>query len=268
MKCLVVSDLHYNLKKYDFVLAAAEHVDLVVLAGDFLEISLYIDRKAQAVVVQKYFRRIRERAPLLICSGNHDLDQRNAAGELCSKWVDKMRLFDIHTDGDSILIDDILFSLCLWWDGEAGKKIIGEQLREDNETRPERWIWVHHAPPSGSPVSWSGRRSFGDRQLRSWIETYQPDLVFSGHVHQAPFVDKGSWVDRIGKTLVFNSGHQLGALPSYILMDTETGQVYWRGQPGTRSARLDAPLSTALDVVGDVPDWVVSMGRLEARHLA
>ena len=268
MKCLVVSDLHYNLKKYDFVLSAAEHVDLVVLAGDFLEISLYIDRKAQAVVVQKYFRRIREKAPLLICSGNHDLDQRNAAGELCSKWVDRMRLFNIHTDGDSIHIDDILFSMCLWGEGEAGRKLIEEQLDEASAMRLDRWVWVHHAPPAGSPTSWNGKRSFGDQDLRRWIETWQPDLVFCGHVHQAPFVEMGSWIDRIGKTVVFNAGHQLGALPSYILLDTETSQVYWRGQAGTHSANINQPITDALEISGDVPDWVSSMGRLEARHLA
>ncbi|GKX34627.1 MAG: phosphohydrolase [Rhizobiaceae bacterium MnEN-MB40S] len=268
MKCLIVSDLHYNLKKYDFVLSAAEHVDLVVLAGDFLEISLYIDRKAQAVVVQNYFRRIREKAPLLICSGNHDLDQRNAAGEMCSRWVDRMRLYNVHTDGDSIVIDDTLFSMCLWWDGDAGKKLIEEQLRKGQAMRPDRWVWVHHAPPAGSLTSWNGKRSYGDQELHDWIETWQPDLVFCGHVHQAPFVAKGSWIDRIGKTIVFNGGHQLGALPSYILLDTETWQVYWRGQSGTRRANLSEPLPTAEDWTEDVPDWVFTMCRLEVRHLA
>ena len=63
MKCLLVADLHYDLRKFDWVVAAAAHVDVVVLAGDHLDAAAAVGRSSQAVIVQKYFRRIRERAP-------------------------------------------------------------------------------------------------------------------------------------------------------------------------------------------------------------
>jgi len=37
VKCLLVADLHCDLRKFDWVLAAAETVDVVVLAGDHLD---------------------------------------------------------------------------------------------------------------------------------------------------------------------------------------------------------------------------------------
>ena len=121
-------------------------------------------------------------------------------------------------------------------------------LERDAARRPARWIWVHHAPPAGSPTSWDGERSFGDAVLRGWIERHQPDLVLSGHVHQSPFTRGGSWADRIGATWVFNAGHQIGPLPSHIIVDTEQPGAYWvlagcdRGR--TAEWRAEPPVRT------------------------
>jgi len=85
--------------------------------------------------------------------------------------------------------------------------------------RPRRrWIWVHHAPPAGSPLAWDGRRAWGDDQLSVWIERFTPDVVLAGHVHQAPFVPGGGWADRIGTTWVFNPGQQAGPAPACVEM--------------------------------------------------
>jgi predicted phosphodiesterase len=39
MKCLVVADLHYSLPQYDWVVNVAEQFDLVIIAGDHLDLS-------------------------------------------------------------------------------------------------------------------------------------------------------------------------------------------------------------------------------------
>lgn len=61
-------------------------------------------------------------------------------------------------------------------------------------------MWVYHAPPACSPVSLVRGRDEGDADLRRWIERFQPDLVLTGHIHEAPFQKGGSWVDRLGRT--------------------------------------------------------------------
>jgi len=121
LKCLLVADLHYDLRNFDWVVNAAAHVDVVVLAGDHLDAFSVVDRPAQTIVVQKYLRRIRDRAPLLICSGNHDLDGYDSRGELITRWIMKARHYDVLTDGDSRLIGDTLFTICPW-DGGRGKR--------------------------------------------------------------------------------------------------------------------------------------------------
>lgn len=268
LKILLVADIHYDLRKFDWVVDAAEHVDVVVLAGDHLEIASMVERPAQTVVVQQYFKRIKQLTPLLVCSGNHDLDVKNADGELIAKWLSKLGLLGIPTDGDSCLIGDTLFTLCPWWDGEKRRAAVGAQLATAAKERPARWVWVYHAPPEGSATSWGGSRSFGDAALRQWIETYRPDIVLSGHVHQSPFVPQGSWADRIGDSWVFNAGHQIGPVPTHVVVDTDGPRAYWLSLYGAETADLDAELSRPLDPVTEHPEWLDSMARMGARHLA
>ena len=250
MKCLLLADLHYDLRKFDWVVAAAAHVDVVVLAGDHLDAGAAVGRSSQAVIVQKYFRRIRERAPLLICSGNHDLDHRDSRGVMSTLWIAKARHYDVPTDGDSRAIGDTLFTICPWSDGRGPRAGIVRLLERDAALRPARWIWIHHAPPAASPTSWDGHKCFGDPILRGWIEQLQPDIVLSGHVHQSPFTRDGSWADRIGDTWVFNAGHQIGPLPSHIVVDTDRPGAYWCALVATEETPLTPAASRPLRARG------------------
>jgi len=192
MRLLLVADLHYSLPQFDWVLEMAPDFDVVVMAGDHLDLASIVDGRAQSVVVRKYFGRLRAKTRLVICSGNHDLDAKNEAGEKFAKWLSGSQHEGVLSDGESIIIDGTLFTACPWWDGPIVKAGIGAQLAEASDQRPERWIWIHHAPPAKSPTSWGGDRYFGDVELREWIEQYRPDMVLSGHVHQSPFVKDGS----------------------------------------------------------------------------
>ena len=261
MRCLLAADLHYDLRKFDWVVAAAAHVDAVVLAGDHLDAAAVVGRSSQALIVQKYFRRIRERAPLLICSGNHDLDHRDRTGVMRTRWITQSRHHDVPTDGDSRLIGETLFTLCPWLDAHAPRADLLHALERDAATRPARWVWVHHAPPASSPTSWDGRKCFGDAALRAWIERFQPDLVLSGHVHQSPFTRQGSWADRIGRTWVFNPGHQIGPLPAHVVIDTACPDAYWISLAGAEFASLGGPAERPFAPVVDPPEWLLAMAR-------
>jgi Icc-related predicted phosphoesterase len=264
VKCLLVADLHYDLRKFDWVLAAAAHVDVVVLAGDHLDAGSAVPRPAQVVIVEKYLRRIRERTRLIVSSGNHDLDSRDAHGRLFTRWITRSRRFDVPTDGDSLVIDDTLFTICPWHDAPTASGAIASHLARDAVGRPARWVWVHHAPPDGSPTSFDGRRSFGDEALRAWIEIYQPDLVLSGHIHQSPFRSGGSWADRIGRTWVFNAGHQIGPVPSHVAFDTAEPGAWWSSLAGAEQALLDATPERPFPSLVQPPDWFIAMAQTTA----
>lgn len=243
MKCLLVSDLHYTLKQFDWLHAVAERFDLLVLAGDHLDISSAVPADAQIVVILKYLKRLAERTRVIVCSGNHDLNARNAGGERVAGWMARVRDIGVPVDGDFLELDGVTITVCPWWDGPASCAEVGAQLSRDSARRAGRWIWVYHSPPDESPVSWAGQRHFGDAELLRWIRTYQPDVVLTGHIHQSPFRAGGSWVDQIGSTWVFNAGRQIGPCPAHVIIDLGEAAATWFSLAGQEVVRLDAPLT-------------------------
>ncbi len=242
MRLLLVSDLHYALKQLDWVHGVAADFDLVVLGGDLLDISSTLPLDAQIVVVLNHLHRLHgEARRLVVCSGNHDLDGRDATGEKVPRWMARVRRLGIPSDGDTLTLDGTLLTVCPWWDGPAARAAIAGQLARDAVQPRARWLWVYHAPPEASPTSWAGARHYGDAVLRDWILQYRPDFVLCGHIHQAPFRKGGSWVDRIGDTWVFNAGRQIGPVPAHIVIDTEAGTACWYSLAGPEQLRLDDP---------------------------
>jgi Icc-related predicted phosphoesterase len=256
MKCLLVSDLHYALKQYDWTVAVAPHFDVVVIAGDHLDIAGHVEGGVQIVVILKYLRRLMERTQLVVSSGNHDLDTRDATGEKVARWMGRVRQMGIPADGDSLVHGETLFTICPWWDGPAARQAVFDHIERDAARRKGRWVWVYHAPPQGSPTGWDGYKWYGDTELAALIAAHAPDIVFSGHIHQAPFKQGGSWVDRIGRTWVFNCGQQIGPTPTHIALDTDAGEAVWLSLMGVESVRLDAELTRPVTALDAVPEWL------------
>ena len=258
MKCLLVADLHYVLQQYDWMADVVDDYDVVVIGGDLLDVSGFVDGRVQIVVILKYLRRLLSHTRLLVCSGNHDLDARNDAGEKVARWMNRVRQLGIPTDGDSVTIGDTLFTICPWWDGPATRQQVGDQLARDFEKPKKSWIWVYHSPPDGSPTSLAGQRNFGDKDLTDWIETFGPDLVLTGHIHNAPFDPAGSWADKIGSSWVFNAGRQIGPVPTHIAINTEEREALWFSVEGSEAVQLDAPLERPFRKLTAPPEWLKS----------
>lgn len=255
MRCLVVADLHYSLPQYDWVVHVADRFDLVIIAGDHVDLSSPVEGRAQTIVIRKYLDLLRAKTQIITCSGNHDLDSRDAHGEKTAQWVSDVKQVGVPTDGGSISMGEDLITICPWWDGPMARQRIEEQLAQDAQKSKRRWFWVHHAPAANSPTSWTGSRSFGDEDLLAWVQLHKPDMVFSGHVHQSPFVDGGSWVDRVGDTWLFNVGQHLGAPPPHIAFDIEEMEAVWLSAAGIQSVRLDQPLVRPLPRLAAPPAW-------------
>ncbi len=227
MKMLFVADLHYALKQFDWLVASAPAFDTVVIGGDLLDLWSELHLDTQILVVEKYLTRISGLTRLLVSSGNHDGDARTAAQESICRWLKEAKAGELYVDGDSLEIDGTLVTICPWWDGDETRAEVGKQLEQDAARDKEKWVWIYHAPPADSPVCWTGKESAGDAYLTEWITRFKPDLVLSGHIHNAPFYSKGSWIDRLGKTWVFNPGRQIGPRPSFLVVDFDEMTARW-----------------------------------------
>jgi len=141
---------------------------------------------------------------------------------------------------------------------------LAAQLEADSQRREGlRWVWIHHAPPRNSPTSWSGHRSLGDVELEQWIIRFRPDIVFTGHIHQSPFVQNGSWADQIEATWIFNAGHQFGAPPAHIVLETSSDEAVWISAMGVQAVQLRAPLRRPIPQIEALPNWFANKRVLE-----
>lgn len=255
MRFLVVADIHYALKQFDWLLRVAPKYDVVVIAGDLLEMSSMVDRRAQIVVLRTYLSKLTQLTHLVICSGNHDLDAENEHGERIAGWMTDLDELDLIADGSSKLVEGVRFSSLGWWDGPQTKQAVEAQFERDSALEHDAWVWVYHAPPADSPVSWAGSRHYGDPDLVNWINRFHPTLVLSGHVHQSPFIPNGSWVDRVDRSWVFNTGQQPGDLPSHIAFDLETQEAIWLSMAGVQRISLTGEEREPARVT-EIPEWI------------
>lgn len=237
MRILLVADLHYNLRQFDWLIEHALDYDVVVIAGDHLNIASPVAIEAQIAAVRATFVRLGLSTRILACSGNHDLDRIGPAGERTAGWLSTPPTGGVSVDGESYSVGDTMFTVMPWWEGPVSRGLVEARIEALATSRPRRWIWVYHSPPEG-PLSWTGSRHFGDTAVREWIDRWQPDLVMCGHIHQAPFSEEGSWVDRVGSTWLFNAGTQIGPTPSRIEIDLGRSEARWISLLGTEETSL------------------------------
>jgi Icc-related predicted phosphoesterase len=237
---LLTSDLHYNLRHLDWLVSVADQFDVLVVAGDHLDISSSVALESQSVVMLRYLSRLAERTTVVASSGNHDLTARNAHGEKTAAWLLEGRHVGALVDGDSFDHDGVRVTVCPWWDGPLSRDDVEAQLRAQAGDRPACWIWVYHPPPTGSPTALGKRREYGDQDLRTWIDDLRPDVVLTGHVHEAPFIDGGSWFEHIGGTWTFNAGRVgVGGVPNHVALDLDGRVASWYGGGDSAELALD-----------------------------
>jgi Icc-related predicted phosphoesterase len=248
VRLLLVSDIHFDLRKLDAVLARASDpdagIDVVVIAGDLLDVGSALPIDAQITVVLTYLERLVAVGPTIICSGNHDLDARGDSGEKVTRWFAAARDLGVLIDGDSLDRDGWRLTSCAWWEGPVTLAEMEASLAEAAIDRPRRWLWVFHGPPEG-PLSWTGTRHYGDPELPRLLDEHAPDVVLCGHIHQAPFTADGGWVEHRGRTWLFNAGHQPGGEPTSIVLDLDADHARWWSSAGGGEVDLADPASVA-----------------------
>ena len=178
------------------------------------------------------------RTTVVACSGNHDLDHRNDAGEKATAWMAEARAGGVVVDGDTVEVDGWTVTSCAWWEGATTLEAVESHLDAAAAMRTGPWMWVWHGPPEG-PLSWTGSRHYSDPELPRLLDRHRPDIVLCGHIHQAPFVPGGAWVARHGDVWLFNGGHQLGPVPSHVRLDLAARSAVWWSFAGSGELQLE-----------------------------
>lgn len=206
MKIMVISDLHNQLKRLDWIGDAFNTVDLVVLAGD-------LTNTARVHHVEVILKKLRAYSPRIVAvTGNWDSEAIN----------DYLDLQDIGLHARHRVIDGVCFvgvGGALPWIGglQYDEAQFAALLEKAIVQVDPAWplVLVSHQPPFGTLNSVTVRNEdAGSTAIRAFIEQHQPLLCLTGHIHE------GVGVDHIERTQVVNPG-----MDQYALIEIEAGAV-------------------------------------------
>ena len=211
MIIIALADIHGSLNYLDGIADDISRADMVLVAGDITNFGGRGQAEKVICALQQYG------TPVFVVPGNCDIPDvdkylREEEISLNCNLVNAsgFNLVGIggslpcqrHTPNESGEED---FAVCL----EHLKEMIGSR---------DKVIFVCHHPAKDTVVDFTGDSHAGSISVRKFIESNQPILALSGHIHDAP------GVDHIGKTTLVNPGPMNRGCYAYIEISKD-GQV-------------------------------------------
>jgi uncharacterized protein len=189
VKLLIFSDIHADYPALESLMA--READFYFAAGDLVNWARGIER------VGPILARRGERVYVL--PGNHE-STSDIAG-LCAGFG----LHDFHGSSlelNGYQIAGLGYSNPTPFDtpGEYSEAELGERLQKFAQLKP--LILICHCPPKSTSLDRVRQGVHaGSSAVREFVEKYQPDYFFCGHIHEAAGVE-----EQIGKTKCWNVG--------------------------------------------------------------
>ncbi len=191
-KILAAGDIHGDkgLAKKLAEKAKKENVDLVILAGD---LTMF---EADTKGIIGPFMKLKK--PVLLLHGNHEsLATVDFLTEMYSPHTKNLHGYSIMKNDVGIFGaggSDLGFT-------PSSEKEMFETLRKARKgiKDAKKTIMVTHTHPFKSKAEFSGFE--GSRGVRKAIKEFHPDILLSGHIHEAEGIE-----EKIGNTKVINIG--------------------------------------------------------------
>jgi len=200
MTLLHVTDLHLHPRWFEWLAESAPAHDVLCISGDLLSADSPTPHARQVERVLGWLHRIS--SPMVICSGNHDLEHDDRH----ERWLPAWWLRDLA--GPRVAVDGDTLEWCALRIHAVGCTTHPKGAPAD--------VWVAHAPPSGLAV---GRRAYGfddgDPDLDEAAARHRPSMILSGHIHEP-----ATWWERRDGIVHINPGRVAhGRFPNHVLVD-------------------------------------------------
>lgn len=190
MIIIALSDIHGKLDYLPFIADELASADLVVISGDITNFS------SRSVAAQIIADIAKHNPNILAVTGNCDPAE-------VDKYLSKQKM---NLNCNCIEFEGITFA-GLSGGVTSGKKTKPQTIEEhfadclrhleSKITSADPLVFVSHQPANATAVDSGG---LGSRAIHDFLETNQPILALSGHVHES------SGKDTIGRTILVNPG--------------------------------------------------------------
>ncbi|MBM4259497.1 MAG: hypothetical protein FJ147_26805 [Deltaproteobacteria bacterium] len=192
--------------------AAGARVLLMMGNDDFLPLESLLDELARADLCGNLNGQVLREQGLIFCGVAQVRDYPFAYKDWCVADEDHVECLiqyrakglTVSADGRWVEIDDLRKHL-------LSSPSLGQRLKAlaDQLTTFElaRSIWLVHQPPIelGMDIVGDGQQ-VGSPTLLNWINTRQPLLGVSGHIHESPYQPGGRWISVVGDTVWVQAG--------------------------------------------------------------
>jgi Icc-related predicted phosphoesterase len=173
VKLLIFSDIHNNLKALERLMETP--ADYYFAAGDLVSWSKGLDACGEILK--------RRASQVYVLPGNHESAAQITA--FCAKFG----LHDFHEQSMTIgkyHVAGLGYSSPTPFDtpGEYTEAQLAEKLAPFAALQP--LVLICHAPPQGTPLDrvHDGLHA-GSQAVREFVDQYQPEYFFCGHIHEA-----------------------------------------------------------------------------------
>ncbi len=190
MRILAFVDIHGSDKALKRIKEKVKkyNPDLMVCAGDITIFGRDID-----YIMHKLSKL---KVPMVIIPGNHESEKEIKDSASLFKNV-----YAIHNK--SFIFKDVIFL----GHGGGGFSLVDRDFAKRAKKfkrlikKFNKIVLVTHAPPYKTKVDMIMEEHCGNKTIRNFVKTVQPDVAICGHLHE----DSGK-EDKIGKTKVLNPG--------------------------------------------------------------
>ena len=170
---LVFSDLHDDAKCLERLMAI--EADHYVAAGDLSNFGNRLDRMGEVMRPKS--------SQVWVMPGNHESDTQVAA------FCDRFGFHNFHGEtfrAGGLTVAGLGYSnpTPFRTPGEYTEEQLASRLQRFELLRPE--ILICHAPPLETALDRAGPgKHYGSRAIRDFLERFQPQHFFCGHIHEA-----------------------------------------------------------------------------------
>jgi Icc-related predicted phosphoesterase len=189
LRLLIFSDIHNNWKTLEHLLSV--EADYYIAAGDQVTWSKGIERCGEILQARG--------DKVYVLPGNHESADQVAG--MCARYG-LHNFHERHFQVGKWYVAGLGYSSPTPFNtpGEYSEPQLADRLQRFAELEP--LVLVCHAPPYGTPLDRirEGLHA-GSTAIRDFIQKYQPDYFFCGHIHEAEGVSI-----RIGRTQAWNVG--------------------------------------------------------------
>jgi hypothetical protein len=233
MRLLLTAELGQNHRWLKWLDEGSRNYDLVVIAGDFINVFRPEPLNVQILKAKAFLRSLAQKTRVAISSGNHDTADEIASSSRgpIPMWMAGLdSISTLLSDGRTSIIRQQLIVTALSYISTIDQKRLclaeGAELRKKTNLP---WLVIHHHPPV-----FEGGAGPEELSAGRLLKEFGPDFWVAGRFFDQAHSRGFAWIQTMEQSVVLNVSQESiatelreAAFPNHVVFDLESGRMQW-----------------------------------------